>query len=99
MFLNDNQLNLLKSIFSEYPVIKAYVFGSFARGDANESSDVDLLIDLDYVNLHSGMEFVSLKFDIEERLGRNVDLLTTKSVSKYIESFVNADKKLIYERH
>lgn len=97
MFLDSNQLNLIKISFKKYPVLKAYVFGSYARGEANDKSDIDLIVELDYSKLKSGLEFVGLKIDLEEKLDKKVDLLTTKSISKYIAPFINAHKRLIYE--
>jgi hypothetical protein len=73
------------------------VFGSFARGDADSNSDYDILVELDY-SKKIGMEFIQMQVDLADLLTRNVDLVSDKSLSKYIRPFVDNDKILIYER-
>ena len=62
-----------ETVFSEYPVEYAYLFGSYAKEKAKEDSDVDLLIATDL----SGMRFFGLVEKLETALCKNVDLLTT----------------------
>ena len=45
--MDKNILRIIQSYFAAQPVTKAWVFGSFARGDANEHSDIDILVSLD----------------------------------------------------
>ena len=58
------------------------VFGSFARGEDDTGSDLDLLIDLD--SDRSLLDIVSLKLDIEDLTGRQVDIVTRKGISPYL---------------
>jgi uncharacterized protein len=62
-----------------------------------KNSDVDILVELDY-SKHVGLGFIKMKFDLQEKLYKKVDLFSTNAVSKYIRLFINADKKLIYEK-
>ena len=62
-----------------------------------DDSDIDILVELDY-SKHIGLGFVNMKFDLEEKLQKKVDLVSTNSDSKYILPFINNDKILIYER-
>lgn len=55
-------------------VKRAAIFGSFARGDATEESDIDLLIEFKGKE-KSLLDLAALKIKLEESLGRNVDLL------------------------
>ena len=48
MKLTEQQKEIIRRFFVGKPVFRAYVFGSYARGDARENSDVDLLIEWDY---------------------------------------------------
>lgn len=95
--LSENIVTSLIRYFRSKPVIKAYLFGSSARGDENDQSDVDILLELDY-SKPIGLEFVQMQLDLQELLHKKVDLLTTKSISKYLQPFIDQDKILIYER-
>lgn len=83
--------------FTDKPVLKAYLFGSYARSETGEDSDIDILVELDY-SRPIGLEFVKMQLDLQEMLNRKVDLVTEKSMSKYIKPSVDKDKILIYER-
>jgi predicted nucleotidyltransferase len=62
------------------------VFGSLARGDARPDSDVDLLVKLDPGR--SLLDIIAIKQDLEDLLGRNVDVVTEAAVSPYIRDQV-----------
>lgn len=83
--------------FKDKPVLKAYLFGSEARSEADNESDIDILVELDY-SKPIGLEFIKMQLDLGEILNSKVDLITEKSISKYIKSSVEKDKMLIYER-
>ena len=58
------------------------VFGSFARGDQRTSSDIDLLVELP--KRASLIDLVGLKLDLEDSLGRKVDIVTDDGLSPYL---------------
>jgi uncharacterized protein len=62
------------------------IFGSFARGDVGPGSDVDVLVDME--RGRSILDVVALKQDLEDLLGREVDVVTEPAVSKYIRNMV-----------
>ena len=97
MTLTKRDINTIKDYFKDKPVLKAFLFGSYARQEASDTSDIDILVELDY-SQHIGLGFVSMKFDLEEKLGKKIDLVSSNAVSKYILPFINKDKMLIYER-
>lgn len=97
MELSIDEIKLIKDYFQDKPVLKAFLFGSFARNEGSRESDIDILVELDY-SKHIGMGFVNMKFELEDRLHKKVDLISSKAVSEYILPFINTDKKLIYER-
>ena len=97
MQLSTNEIKTLAEYFVDKPVLKAFVFGSTSRDEANPDSDLDILLELDY-SKHIGLGFVKMKLDLEERLQKKVDLVSSNSVSGYILPFINKDKQLIYER-
>ena len=59
------------------------LFGSFARGEQAEQSDVDILVEFE-AGRKSFDNFMALAFFLEELFGRKVDLLTPESLSPYI---------------
>lgn len=79
------------------PVKRAFLFGSVARGEEDELSDVDILVELDY-SKPFGLGFVKMKLELEDLLKRKVDILTSNSVSKYIRPYIDSEKILIYEK-
>jgi uncharacterized protein len=97
MELTASDIQTIRRYFRGQPVVRVYVFGSYARGEANAQSDLDLLIDLDY-SQSIGLQFVGMKFDLEEQLQRPVDLVSANGLSPRIRPFVDQDKQLVYER-
>ena len=85
---------MIAACFRNKPVLRAFLFGSFSRGDAEENSDVDILVELDY-SKHIGLGFVGMKLDLENRLHKKIDLVSSEAISKYISPFIENDKKLI----
>ncbi|MBQ3691259.1 MAG: nucleotidyltransferase domain-containing protein [Bacteroidales bacterium] len=88
---------LIAEYFKQQPVLKAWLFGSFARGEQTSESDVDILVVLDDKE-PVGLKFFGMYEDLKEILGRNVDLVTDNSLAAFARQSVERDKKLIYER-
>ncbi|WP_426669947.1 nucleotidyltransferase family protein [Mucilaginibacter sp. McL0603] len=97
MQLSARDIQIVRDYFSNQPVIKAYLFGSYSRNDADHDSDVDILVDLDY-SKHIGLGFVQMQSDLQQKLKKKIDLVSSKAVSKYLQPFIEQDKVLIYER-
>lgn len=97
MKLSKENIQQIKLYLSDKPVIKAYLFGSYARMEGNAESDVDLLVELDY-SQKIGLLFVQMKLDLEELLQKEVDLVSANGVSKYLKPIIDGEKKLIYAR-
>ena len=89
--------NAIADYFKTQPVLKAWLFGSFARGEETPLSDVDLLVQLDYSKL-DGFGFFGMWGDLERLLNRSVDLVTVNSLEDFARESVERDKQLIYER-
>jgi predicted nucleotidyltransferase len=76
-------------------VVKAAFFGSIARGDMRKKSDIDLLVSLRKDK--SLLDFAGLKIELEEKLGRKVDLLTYDAIHPLIKDRILNGQKIIYE--
>lgn len=97
MTLDNAKIESIKNYFKTRPVLKAYLFGSYARGVADYKSDVDILVDLDY-SQRIGLQFVQMKLDLEKLLNIKVDLVSSNGISKYIKPMVDVEKRLIYTK-
>ena len=88
--------SIIQNYLKNQPVLKAYLFGSYARGDQDETSDFDLLVELDeHVGLY---KFAAIQLELESLLGKKVDLISSKSLSPRLRPYIDKDKMLIYER-
>lgn len=91
MKLSKKQRAIIKNYFRARPVLKAYLFGPFVRGEANDRSDIDILVDLDY-SQKIGLQFIQMKIDLEKLLNANVDLVSSNGLSVYIRPLVDSEK-------
>lgn len=94
----QTMIELISNYFKTQPVLKAWLFGSFARGDENYLSDVDLLVEYDKNARVSLLTHAGIICDLERILDRRVDLAKEGTLRPRIAESVNRDKKLIYER-
>jgi uncharacterized protein len=95
MKLQRKQIELIQNYFKAQPVLKAYLFGSYVRGEATLDSDIDILVDLDY-NEAIGWEFIQMQIDLQNLLSKKVDLVSARGLSKYIQPIIDTEKQLIY---
>ena len=98
MRLSSAEIKVIDNFFQEKPdILKAYVFGSYARGEADDKSDVDIMIEL-RPNHGMGLDFFGLGPELKKQLGKEVDVTTISGLSQYVIKHVMSDRKLIYER-
>ena len=94
----ETMTKLITDYFKTQPVLKAWLFGSFSRGEQREDSDVDILI-LPDKSLHFSLFTLSGMYeDLKELLGREVDLITEGGLMPFARESADRDKILIYER-
>jgi predicted nucleotidyltransferase len=84
--------------FKTQPVLKVWLFGSFARGEQTPESDVDILIVPDRSQHFSLFTLSGMYEDLKELLGREVDLITDGGLMHFARESAERDKILIYER-
>jgi predicted nucleotidyltransferase len=97
MELSKSKIDSIKEYFKSKPVLKAYLFGSHVRGEADAYSDIDLVVELDY-STKIGLQFIQMKLDLEALLQAKVDLVSSSAISKHLQAIVDKEKKLIYAR-
>lgn len=86
----------LAEICARNDIARLRVFGSFARGEAEEESDVDLIAD--FTARKSLLDLVRIERELSERLGRKVDLLTERALSPYLRDRILSEARVVYER-
>lgn len=69
-------------IAKKYGVKAVFLFGSYARGEAREDSDIDLLVDTGGTNLRSLFSIGALYCDLESALGKSIDLITVSALEQ-----------------
>ena len=94
----ETMTKLIANSFKTQPVLKAWIFGSFSRGEERENSDVDILVVYDRSQPIGLFKIASMNVDLEDILGRQVDLVEEKSLFPWVIDSVMKDRQLIYER-
>ncbi len=89
---------MIAEYFKTQPVLKAWLFGSFARGEESPNSDVDILFIPDKSQHFSLFTLGGMYEDLKALLGREVDLITEGGLLPFARESAERDKKLIYER-
>lgn len=97
MQLSVDDINIVREYFKDQPVLKAYLFGSYSRNEADNDSAIDILLDLDY-SRHIGLSFITMQSDLKQKLNKNIDLVSSNGLSAHLYPFIEQDKVLIYER-
>jgi len=102
----DQLREKIAPIAEKYQIPAVYVFGSYARGEATEDSDVDLLIDRTGSKIRGLFDMGGLYNDINETLGKNLSLETMQNLSdnslrrdfpRYVHN-LNRERIIIHER-
>lgn len=98
--MNANIVENIQKYFRTQPVVKTWLFGSYSRGEETSESDVDILVQYDRKNYRVGLfTIVSIKQQLQELLGCEVDLVEDGSLLPFAVESANRDKVLIYERN
>lgn len=74
--------DLVTPIAKKYRIPVVYLFGSYARGNATEDSDIDLLIDIKGTGIKSLLQLSAVMLELENATGKNIDLITTNSLEQ-----------------
>jgi predicted nucleotidyltransferase len=88
-------LNKLVELCRQHGIRQMGVFGSVARGDADEQSDIDLLVS--FSKRISLLQMVALERRLSDALGRKVDLITKDAISPYLWERIKSDVQVLYE--
>lgn len=95
--MNSKVSETIREYFKTQPVEKAWVFGSFSRGEERPESDIDILVSF-IPGTRLGLKFFAMNLELERLLNRPVDLVIEGDLMPYAEETANRDKVLVYAR-
>jgi predicted nucleotidyltransferase len=92
--VSELQRNIIINTIMPFHPVQIGIFGSVARGENTENSDIDILYQLkDTVGL---LNLVRMKDSLEEKLNRKVDLVSEKYIHPKLKPYIMNDLKIIY---
>ena len=90
----DKVIDKLVSILKKHGAKKIEIFGSYARGEQKETSDLDVIVEFE--RRKSLLEIVGIEQELEDALGIKVDLLTRASISPYLIERIEKESKVVF---
>ena len=96
--MNGEMIHKLQDCMATLPIAKAWLFGSYSRGEERPDSDIDLLVRFDEESRISLFKYASIILTLEAALGKEVDLVQEGSLLPFAAKTADKDKILIYER-
>lgn len=96
--MSDTLLNQIRTFFATQPVVKAWLFGSYARNEQTSDSDVDILVCFDEKQNVSLLGHIKIMYELQDLIGIPVDLVTEGTLLPSVAEQADKDKVLIYER-
>ena len=89
----------LRTFFPAYPIEKAWVFGSYARGEETRESDIDIMVRFDKDAHITLFDYAGIMNDLENLFHRKIDLVQEGRLKKFAQESAEQDKILVYERN
>lgn len=92
-------LPIIQEYFKDKPVLRAWLFGSYSRGEETPESDIDILVDYDRsFGKISLFKMGGMLMELSKLLGNNVDLVDNHGLMQFARESVERERILIYER-
>ncbi len=85
----------IKPILKNHNVKRAAVFGSYIRREERKTSDIDILIEFESSKEKSLLDLVSLKIDLEDVLGKEVDLVEYSTIKPALRKNILKEQKVV----
>ncbi len=90
---------IIQRFMKSQPILRAWLFGSYSRGEERPDSDIDIMVDYDNSKgIVSLFKMGGILMDLSDLLGKKVDLVESKGLMDFARESVERDKILIYER-
>jgi len=86
---------IIIAVLKKHGAERIAIFGSYARGEATEESDIDILVR--FTSPKSLFELVRIEDELKNLLNKKIDLITEKSASPYLAGAIHRDEQVLYE--
>jgi len=96
--MKQSIVNKLNAFFPAYPIEKAWVFGSYARGEETRKSDIDIMVRFDKEARISLFDYIGIMNDLEDLFHKKVDLVEEGQLRRWAQESAEQEKILVYER-
>ena len=98
MNIIDKNIDQIRDLCDKHKVARLFVFGSVLSDKFRKSSDIDLIVDFQDIDLYEYADnYFDLKFALQKILKKNVDLLEDKAISNpYLRKSIDSSKLLLY---
>ena len=91
-------INKLRTFFALQPVEKAWVFGSYLRGEESKESDINILVRFDKNANVTLFKYIGIVNALQSLLHKKIDLVEEGQLKDFAKESAEQDKILIYER-
>jgi uncharacterized protein len=96
--MNNTLIKILSKYFINQPIEKAWLFGSYARSEEENESDIDILVNFTSDSKMTLFKYVRIVNELKNLTGKNIDLVEDGQLKNYAQNSANKEKILIYER-
>jgi len=96
--MNKALINTLSNYFANQPIDMAWIFGSYARAEEHQESDIDILVNFSPNTKMTLFKYIHIVNDLQTLTGKKIDLVEEGQLKLFAQGSAENDKILIYER-
>ena len=96
--MNRILINKISKYFSNQPIERAWIFGSYSRDEENRKSDIDILVNFSKDTKITLFKYIHIINDLQALTGKKIDLVEEGQLKPFASVNAEQQKILIYER-
>lgn len=96
--MDNKTISIIREYFKTQPIEKAWIFGSYSRGEEREDSDIDIIVAIIPGAKFSLLDHAGMICDLEDLLCRPIDIVKEGTLLPFATESADRDKILVYER-